>query len=225
MDIIISIYRHWSNMIFDGKKPLEFRTKLPNDISIGDTIYIYETAKHGGARAVVGKCKIKNIINVLRDDGKWPTFGCYPFIDYFCEHIKKDEKSAKIYRDVKAEFLYKFENYKHGYIIDFAFCEEELEHIRKCGKPIDLWQIADYDKVQSILKKNEISHNLIKECDDWLTKIGFYNECLESYYKYAFVLDEIEKFDKPILITDFLDKNNNPISRPPQSWMYTLGEK
>lgn len=225
MDIIISIYNHWSNMILDGRKPLEFRSKIPSNISVGDTIYIYETTKYKGAGAIVGKCKIKDIINVLRDDGKWPTFGCYPFIDFYCEHIRKDSISAKIYRDVKQEFLYNFENYKHGYIIDFAFCNDELEHIRKHGKPIELMTIPNFEYVQQILKENEKSHTIMKECDEWLTEIGFYNECCESYYKYAFVLDEIEKFDVPIPISNFVDKNNNPINRAPQSWMYTLGEK
>ena len=40
-------------------------------------------------------------------------------------------------------------------------------------------------KIQKILKENEKSHEIMKECDEWLTKIGFYNECCESYYKYA----------------------------------------
>ena len=54
MSIIISIYKHWTQMILNKEKPIEFRTKLPKDFKTGDKIYIYETARYGGARAIVG---------------------------------------------------------------------------------------------------------------------------------------------------------------------------
>lgn len=225
MDIVMSINKEWSQMILRGDKPLEFRTKIPNNISVGDTIYIYETAKNKGAKAVVGKCKIKDIINVLKDDGSWPTYGCYPFIDYFCSEIKKDKKSAEVYKKVKEEFLHKFNNYKHGYIITYAFCEEELENIRKNSSPLDLWKIEDFDKVKKILSEIDISNEIMEECDKWLTNIGFYNDLCESYYKYAFLLTDIEKFEQPLPINYLIDKKGEEIKVAPQSWMYVSNVK
>lgn len=225
MDIIISSYPHWTRMVLSGKKPLEFRKTLPKGIRPGDTIYLYETRGHNGAGAIVGKCKLQSVINVCRDDGKWPVNGSYPFIDYWCEHILKDKYKAEIYRKVKEEFLYKFEHYKHGYIIDFAFCEEELDHIREHGRPINTWEVMDFELVQRILKANEMSRYLQRQCDNWLSLIGFYNEGGESDYKYALVLTDIEHFSTPIQITKFKNKNGDAIQAAPQSWMYTRGKE
>lgn len=222
MNIIISLYNHWSQQILSGIKPLEFRTKLPKDIKIGDTIYLYETRKHDGAGAIVGECKLNGIINVLNEKGEWPVCGSYPFIDFYCEHIKCDKDCAEQYRKVKEEFLNKFERYKHGYIIDFAFSEKELDHIRKNGTPIDLMSITDFKELNILLNEIEKSHKIICECDNWLTKIGFYNECLESNYKYAYVLSNVKKYETPIPLTNFKDQKGNTISKAPQSWMYTL---
>ena len=116
MDIVISIYNHWSQMILSGEKPIEFRTKLPNDFKSGDKIYIYETARYGGARAIVGECVVDYIIPVLSSikNNKWPIYGAYPFIDYYFEHIKGDKDIAEHYRKLKKEFD-TYENYRWFY--------------------------------------------------------------------------------------------------------------
>ena len=224
MDIVISIYGKWSQMILDGKKPIEFRTKLPKNFKAGDKIYIYETAKYGGARAIVGECTVDYIISVLNKEGKWPMYGAYPFIDYFFENIKNNKEKAKYYRKLKKEFD-TYENYKYGFILGYAFSELELKSLRETGSLIDTWTIYDKMVVDEIINANEESNKLIGECDDWLSSIGFYNEFEESYYKYGIVLKDAKRYDEPIPITEFLDQNKNTITRAPQSWMYTIGRK
>ena len=39
MDIIIAIHNVWTDKIFAGTKPFEFRTKLPAEFQVGDKIY------------------------------------------------------------------------------------------------------------------------------------------------------------------------------------------
>lgn len=226
MDIVISIYKQWSQMILSGEKPIEFRTKLPNDFKSGDKIYIYETARYGGARAIVGECVVDYIIPVLSSikNNKWPIYGAYPFIDYYFEHIKGDKDIAEHYRKLKKEFD-TYENYRYGFILNYAFCEEELESLRTTGSLIDTFKIFDYDLVKKIIDKNDIGNKRIEECDKWLSKIGYYNEFDETYYQYGIVLKDVIKYDTPIPTTEFLDRNGNPIQRAPQSWMYTRGRK
>ena len=79
--------------------------------------------------------------------------------------------------------------------------------------------------VRKVINDNTTSENYIRECDDWLKKIGYYNDCEESYYKYGIVLTNITKFDTPISINDINDKNGDPIKTAPQSWMYVSGLK
>ena len=91
MDIMMSIHKEWVDKILSGKKPFEFRKKLPKNFSAGDKIYIYETSKQNGLQKVIGECKVKHILNFANDKGKLPCFGCYPLIKYFMKHIKGDK--------------------------------------------------------------------------------------------------------------------------------------
>lgn len=224
MDILMSLHKVWADMIFDGKKPIEFRTRLPKNFSIGDKIYIYETAKRGGSRKVVGFATVKDIIEVLSKDGRWPMFGAYPFIDFYFENIKGDKEKAEHYRKLKEEFD-KYTQYKYGFILGYAFSELELSCLRETGCFVDTWKIFDMNIVRKVINDNTTSENYIRECDDWLKKIGYYNDCEESYYKYGIVLTNITKFDTPISINDINDKNGDPIKTAPQSWMYVSGLK
>jgi predicted transcriptional regulator len=212
-------------MILSGKKTIEFRSMLPKDFKSGDKIYLYETSKNGGSKKIVGECEVDYIINVLSKDGKWPTFGCYPFLEYYFQNIKNDSYVANQYGKIKSEFENKVTKYKHGYVVKYAFSEENLDSLRKHGEVIDLWNIANFTVVQKYLKDIEKSEEYLKECDEWLTKIGFYDETLESTYKYGIVLKNIMKYDKPKEISDFIDRNDNNIKKAPQSWMYTRGCK
>ena len=222
MDILMSLYKQWADMILSGEKPIEFRTRLPKDFSVGDKIYIYETGKRGGRKKVVGHATVKGIISVLNEKGKWPMLGAYPFIDFYFEHIKNDKEKAEHYRKIKKE-AEQFTNYRYGFILNYAFSEHELQSLRETGSLIDTWSIHDTKLVREIIDANTQSSKYIEECDEWLTKIGFYNDFLESYYKFGIVLDNIVKYDVPLELNEMMDKSGNAITKAPQSWMYVSG--
>ena len=71
-------------------------------------------------------------------------------------------------------------------------------------------------------------YNLIKQkqtdfcqtCDEWLKKIGFYNEYDESTWKYQINIKNVVKFEKPIDVNKFQLRNGNYITNGPQNFYY-----
>jgi predicted transcriptional regulator len=222
MDVMYSLYKHWTDMILSGKKPLEFRTKLPKELKPGTKIYLYETRKHGGAGAVVGECIVQDIIPVLSKSGKWPMYGCYPFVEFFCENILHDLSMASHIQKIKEEFENKFPRYKYGYILKYVFSEDNLKNLRSVGEPIDTWKIHDTSIVYKILDNLNQSEKLMEQCDEWLEKIGFYNEWGETNYRYGLVLTNPVRYDTPIPITHFKSQSGDNITTAPQSYCYAL---
>ena len=219
MDIIYSLHKIWCDQIFNGKKPIEFRTKLPKNLKKDTVIYLYETSKNDGCQKIVGECAVDYVINVLSDEGEWPFVGCVPFLEYYFRNVNKNDAVADKYKEVLSKHK-NLKNYKYGYILKYAFCEDELSHINKTGELIDTFKITDYNYLQKLFKEYEISEKYMKEVDEWLKKIGFYNNYDETNYKYGIVLKNIKKYKTPLPLSAFKDKNGNIIQKPPQSYMY-----
>jgi predicted transcriptional regulator len=225
LDLLYSLHNVWIEQILSGIKPIEFRSRLPKDIKQGTKIYLYETSKNNGRKMVVGECEVDYIINILSKDGKWPICGCYPFLEFYFENIKKNKDIANKYRELKTEFEYKLDDYRYGFISKYIFSDEELTSLRETGKLIDIWSFTNVEELNNHFKNLEKGEQCERECDEWLTKIGLYNEYGETYYKYGIVLKNIKSYNTPKPISDFFDKNNNKIKKAPQSWMYTTGCK
>ena len=220
MNIIISLYKHWSDMILRGEKTLEFRTRLPKDFHIGEKIYFYETSRQNGRKMVVGEATVKDIISVCNKDGKWPMVGCYPFTEYYFSEIKKDEKMYNLYKSLKEE-LGNLKQYKYGYLMGYFQSPKEIQSLRENGSLIDTFKLSNKEAWE-VIDANNKSDKTAQEIDDWLTKIGFYNKYDETNYKYAYVLDNIIKYEKPKNISEFKNKNGEIIKNPPQSYIYTI---
>ena len=220
MNIIISLYKHWSDMILSGEKTLEFRTRLPKDFHIGEKIYFYETSRQNGRKMVVGEATVKDIISVCNKDGKWPMVGCYPFTEYYFSEIKKDEKMYNLYKSLKEE-LGNLKQYKYGYLMGYFQSPKEIQSLRENGSLIDTFKLSN-EEAWEVIDANNKSDKTAQEIDDWLTKIGFYNKYDETNYKYAYVLDNIIKYEKPKNISEFKNKNGESIKNPPQSYIYTI---
>ena len=218
--IMYSLHKPWCDMIFSGEKTIEFRTKLPKNLTKGTKIYFYETKRQGGCGQVVGECIVTDIIPVLSKDGKWPTYGCYPFIEYYFKNIIGDFELASHIENVKEEFDGKFENYKHGYIIHYMMSEENLENIKKTGRPIDTWKLFDMSLVHKILADIDMANEFIEMCDDWLMNIGYYNDMCESYYKWGIALGEVIRYERPVPVAHFVNKNGDCLKNGPQSFCY-----
>ena len=220
MNIMYSLYKPWCDKVFSGEKTLEFRTKIPKELKKGSKIYFYETKKYNGSGKVVGECTVTDIIPVLSKNGKWPTYGCYPFMEYYFENIIGDFEFADYIRQIKEDFDGKFDNYKYGYIINYMMSEENLENIRKTGHPIDTWKLFDKPLIYKILDDIDMANEFIHMCDDWLMDIGFYNDMCESYYKWGIAFSEVVKYETPISVDSFLDKNGKHLKTGPQSFCY-----
>lgn len=221
MDIVISKKKEWVEKILCGKKPYEFFTSLPKGLTQGDRLFLYESKCSGGAGAVVGETRVAEIKQLFDKDGKLPIFGAYNFIEYFLEHVRHDLETANRFRSVKEEFDGKFERYKFGFIIRYALCDLELQHIRKYGYPIDTFK--QYSRItpelQQILKEQQACNQLIKECDAWLYSIGFYDND-KSNYRYAVLLDDVQKYQQNKELSLFRGKTGDVLDDAPKPWCY-----
>lgn len=228
VSVIYALYNHWTKMILSGKKPIEFRTKLPKELKVGTKIYLYETKRNGGQGAVVGECIVKDIIDVQRDDGAWPLIGCYPFMEYYLRNVLKDNALADKVVSLQNEFRYA-KNYKYGFVMRYVFSEDQLNSLRSTGRLLDImeynpWKEDEAEILHRIFKDKQKGDQLEHDCDSWMKKIGFYNENDESNYKYGIVLSDPVKYDTPVKICDFLGTNGANIKTPPQSFCYTIGK-
>lgn len=223
--IIYSLYKHWTNMILDNQKPIEFRTKLPKNLQIGSKIYLYETKKHGGYGAVVGECTVESIIPMLREDGAWPIVGCYPFIEYYLRNVKKDIATADYVHKIQEEFRC-HPNYRYGFITSYMFSEDELNSLRTTGRLLDLFSYnlmnkEDEKRLIKLFDDKDKAQLLEDECDKWLESIGLYDDGGETIYKYGIVLNNVVKYDSPVPINSFVGLNGAAIETAPQSFCYS----
>lgn len=207
-------------MILSNEKPIEFRTRLPKNLNIGDTIYLYESGRYGGSKKIVGECECEDIIPVCSKTGEFPLCGAYPFAEYYFANIKKDYKMYNLYKSVKQEFR-DLERYRYGFIMDYVQSPLELQNLREKGNFIDTFSLPA-EEAQKVLEENEKGRDTVKEIDDWLKKIGFYNQFDESKYRYGIVLKDVARYEIPRNIYDLKDKNGNAIVKAPQSYMYTI---
>lgn len=68
MPVMISINPPYSNMIFDGTKPFEFRNQLIQAVVPGAAVYVYETKNKHGLGCVIGEAKVDNIYRLHYHD-------------------------------------------------------------------------------------------------------------------------------------------------------------
>lgn len=222
MDIMYANSRPLSQMILSGEKTIDFRKQRPKHLNTDDTIYIYESGRNHGAKAVVGQCRLQEIIPICGENGKepFPAFGAYTPMLYFLKQIKKDivlhDRVKQIF-DQYDPILTK--RYKRGYILEFLFSPEDLLNIKTNGEPVDTWKLMN-QQAWHILEQRKKARELIQECDEWLTHIGFYNEYGESQYRFMLLLSDPVTYEKPISINKFRTLNNKPLSHPPQSYLY-----
>lgn len=68
MNILLPIQRPYTDQIFQGFKSFEFRTRVPQNLVSGDTIYIYESKAKGGVGKVIGQAKLKEILSIPKNE-------------------------------------------------------------------------------------------------------------------------------------------------------------
>lgn len=96
--VLVSINPPYTNLIFSGEKPMEFRRKVLNSMLLNTEdhlpLFVYETKNKGGCGAVVGEAFVSKVYRVYY--GKPDNFWYHPsrhacLIDLYFQWLKKHE--------------------------------------------------------------------------------------------------------------------------------------
>lgn len=217
MNIIIPIHNKWANLIFTGKKPFEFRKKLPKNLVVGDTLFIYETSKNNGSKMVVGEAKVKNVTKLEIRIGASPMF-----LKYWAT-LNGNKRLLDALEKIGD---FELSNYKKGTILDFMYTPDLLDYALKYDKyPPDVTNfmyLHTHPESSRLMNEARID---ITNCDEWLKDMGFYDSYDMAYWNYAIELFDIVKYETPKELNSFNNTKYNPIEVAPQSFCYTTNKK
>lgn len=192
MNIIITIYNKWADMILSNEKPYEFRTNLGKEVFENDKVFIYECQKFGGKGKIVGEFEIEKIIMFRRDKDY--------IIDMLETYIRNFAKNTEIADILKENRKKAFSIYNTNKVITNL-----LFIILKDTNKFD----EDYIKTISSV----YAYNFY----EWLQNIGFCNEQIETNYRYALKIKNAKRYDEPIDFQKFIGYNDKKV---PRSWIY-----
>lgn len=216
MDVIVACYKHWTEMIFSGEKPFEFRTRPMKQLKTGDKLFFYEPKKTGSGK-VTGEAVVEKIILMLfKQSPQQETFR------YWAEHIKKDHSLVEAIDRIGR---FRMSRYKDGYIYNFMFSKSMIEYIMANDDlPPAFNSLQHRFAYPEIYHQIELARKRIMEYDLWMHKIGFWHEDGTSNYTVAYQLKKPVSYAVTGLkeIQGFLDQNGRPLQRPPQSYQYVL---
>ena len=201
MNILMSVRKHWIDMIKDGSKKLEFRNRIGKEFKIGNTIYFYESGKDG-KKKITCSAKIKSITKI--EHQKCDTV---LFVDYYLKNVIKNEFYLKEWEKTKEIDL---PGYSSFIKLSNMFCSDYIKLLSE-GKR------DEYEYDTENLKKKDLSNKISDDIDNWLYNIGYWNSLGETNYNYAIELCDVEEVD--LNLSDFTC-NGKVISRPPQSYLY-----
>ena len=225
MDVIFPIYKQWNRMFHEEqimgnnmrhsskkylryKKPFEFKVLFPTELKEGDKVYIYEPKKHRGCGKVIGHFTVGPVLNCNT------PFGAVFAIEYFCREILHNEEYADKFKKAISTEL---PGYKKGYVLKYALDPKSMDHIKKYGTPPD---IVDYLYDKERTRNLDDSEDVWKLCDEWLSKIGFYDQFGSSPYNYAITVTDYVQYDTPVALSSFTRPNGQTVETAPQSFMY-----
>lgn len=210
MDILMSFHRKWTEQIFQGEKPLEFRSKIGKEFTIGKTVYMYETKKDNGSQRIVGEFEIADIQRLPLS-----KVGTYGLLPYFCKNILRDKEALE---QVEKAYDINLPNYDNAIKLDYLYDLDLLTKLSK-NEPFSFFDMS-FDEVQIHENNRKKADNLIKLCDNWLFSIGFYNQYGETSYNYYLEIKDILKYEVPLNLVDFKNTKDEKLKTPPQSWCY-----
>jgi predicted transcriptional regulator len=212
LDSLISIHNVWIEKIFNREKFLEFRHSIGKNIEVGDTVYMYETYFNKGRKKVVGEFAISSIDRIDRTKSR---IGCYHFLKTYVTNILEDKEILDI---LERAYKINLKDYYNDLVLDCMFFPEALSYMEKHEEPMPT-ELIDYSSVEYSESRKK-ANKLMKDCDDWLRSIGYYNEYDESFYDYAIGIANPIQYSKPIDITQFELTSGKKLTRAPQSWCY-----
>lgn len=211
MAILMSLHNIWCDKILDGSKTLEFRNNIGKQFKIGDTIYLYETSKNKGRQVIVGEVKIKDIQPIPRS-----KVGCYGLLPYYAQHIVEDKEISDAIM-----FAYNFDlpNYDGIFKMKWMFLPEALKKFKETGHLPDYIRMKE-DEFEEYQQKSFKAQLVMEHCDEWLSSIGYYNECDETNYRNYIEVEDPIRYKTPLKLEDFKNLKGEKITKAPQSWCY-----
>lgn len=218
MDAIFSIRPPFTDMIFNGEKDLEFRSKIGNELFPGNKLYVYETKKNRGLGAVIGSVTIEQI-----EELPYHKIGTYNLISHFTEKYGSEEEK----KTVKKAMSIRLSNYDESIVLSHLFNDRTLDYMLENDDVPDPFKQPPYYgySVKEFNQINEKGKKLLLRCDSWLKTIGYYTENGCTLWEYMIKLKEPKRFIHPKSITEFIKRDGTALKRAPQSWCYTLGEQ
>lgn len=212
--IIFSIRPKWTNKIFNGEKDYEFRTKLPKDIKVGMTCYIYETKRKYYKTLYNLENPTKTMLAKVPNYGQGKVVGQFTVGDMYWYHYGY-EKFHTYYDEV-----IKNPNYRYGTIDienlqGMGFTNQEfaikLDNIIKYDEPIALNEFVSWNKLQQTIKNSYgVDENNHEDLED------LYIDVL--YEQVDFLRNNLKRYKEQgdvYLCKEFIQK-------APQSYMYCV---
>lgn len=210
MNVLMSLHNVWCDKILDGSKTLEFRNNIGKNFKIGDTVYLYETSKNKGRKLVVGQFKIKDIKKIQNTKIK-----SYSILPYYAKNIVKDKEIKNAILNIFDSDIVGNEEIK----ISLMFCPEYLNDFKRTNKLPDV-NILTKEESKKYFENLNKAKMVLKNCDEWLLSIGYYNGNYETNYKNYIEISEPIRYEKPLKLENFKNLNDEKIKRAPQSWFY-----
>lgn len=172
MDVIYSIRKPYTDMIFTGVKPIELRKKIPAKLEIGSKIFIYETKYKNGIGKIKGVAKVKAIEKINNSHQSAISILSFYYLSLFGT---KEEKE-----------LYE----KNSDLLDSN--ENLCEKIKEWGKKIGFYNkngVSDWEYL--ILLDNPVLFDFPKPINKFKTLAGKIIEKAPQSYCYV---DKVKDF-------------------------------
>ena len=209
MNCMITMQKEYIDLIFNGKKPFDFKNVSPK-LKEDDKVYLFDSSQ----KKVRGYYTVKDISEI---NHKKLKIGTYLFIDTFAKMFCDE----KIQKSVNKAKQVEFEDYYNSYVLEFLFMDDLIEEMIKTHKPPvqDFWKMNKEEmKEYNLIKKMQTE--FLSYCDNWLTQIGFYNEYDESTWKYKIDIKKVVKFEQPLDINQFQKMNGTYLKTNPKNFCY-----
>lgn len=112
---------------------------------------------------------------------------------------------------------------ERGVIYNFMYSPEILEYAMTNKEYPPMLTNVSYRRMHPELEKEMIrAEKDLYKCDDWLRKIGFYNDFDESNYSCIINISSYKELSEPQDIKTFKNKSGEAILKAPKNFCYVL---
>lgn len=202
---LFPIHKKFTEMIFSGKKDLEFRN-VRTKLVPGDRIFVYETKRDGGKGMVTGYFTCGDIKEIPHH-----LIGTYPMIGHYAEKFGTEDEREHIKEALKVNL----KHHDNCLILDYLFDDTAIRIMQETGEPPNSFEF--HTGWEEIRQK---ATTFVYACDRWLKDIGYYNQMDESSWKWQIEIKNPVLLDEGIPINNLFLKTGKPMERAPQSFCY-----